>query len=165
MPSLTPRHPDFIDLASTRVITRVEVRATPEEVWEVLTDNERWPEWLPAAKTCRTTSDVAEGVGATRWMHRDLFKVNERFVAWDPPRRWVFTIVDANMPGFVSVVQQAVIERVDDETSVLTYTLAADVAPYMRPAVPFLRWRLGGLFKKGLAGIEGQVAKLRDDVA
>jgi len=160
MPALTPRDTDFIDSASTHITTTVTVNASPEEVWAVLVDNERWPEWFAAAKTCRTTSAQAQGVGATRWIHVDLFKVNERFVAWDPPRRWAFTILDANLPGLISVVEQATINPLGGGKSQLTYVVAADVAPYMRPLVPVLRWRLAGMFKKGLGGIEGQVARL-----
>ena len=165
MATLTPRDTDFVESASTQVTTIVEVKATPNEVWAVLTDNERWPEWFPAAKACRTTSESPEGVGATRWMHFDLFKVNERFVAWEPPTRWAFTILDANLPGIVTVVEQAVIEPVSDVSTRVTYVLAADVAPYMRPVVPFLKWRLGKLFAQGLPGIEQQAAKLRQETA
>jgi len=165
MATLTPRDTDFIESASTRITTIVTVNATPDEVWAVLADNERWPEWFPAAKRCRTTSDQAQGVGSTRWIHFDLFKVNERFVAWDPPTRWAFTILDANLPGLVSVVEQALIEPAADGKTVLTYVVAADVAPYMRPFVPALRRRLGELFTKGLAGIENQVARLRKEAA
>jgi uncharacterized protein YndB with AHSA1/START domain len=85
MPNLTPRDIDFVEQAPVRITTNVELSATPEEVWAVLTDNERWPEWFPAAKACTTTSDPAEGVGSTRWVHFDLFKVNERFIVWDNP--------------------------------------------------------------------------------
>ena len=31
--------------------------------------------------------------------------------------------------------------------------------------VPLLRWRLTGMFEKGLAGIEAQVARLRSEAA
>ncbi len=139
------------------------VAASPEEVWAVFADNERWPEWFPAAKACRTTSDQTDGVGSTRWIHFDLFKVNERFVAWDPPHRWAHTLLDANLPGLVSVVEEAVMEPAGEGRTRVTCTLAADLAPYLRPLAPILRWRLGSLFKKGLAGIEGQVAKLRSE--
>ena len=165
MPSLTPRDPDFIKTASELIVTEVTVSATPEEVWAVLANNERWPEWFPAAKSCRTTSDQVEGVGSTRWIHFDLFKVNERFVGWDPPNRWAFTILDANLPGIVSVVEEAVIVSINDQQSRVTYTLGADLASYMRPVVPVLRWRLGALFKEGLAGIDGQVQRLRQESA
>ncbi len=165
MPTLTPREADFVESAATKVTTIVELKATQDEVWAVLTDSERWPEWFPAAKACRITSENPEGVGSIRWMHFDLFKVHERFVAWEPPRHWAFTILDANLPGIVSVVEQADIEPVDDTTTRVTYVLAADVAPYMRPMVPFLKWRLGNLFAQGLPGIEGQAAKLREETA
>lgn len=127
MPKLTPRGTDFIDSASTQIKTDITVNATPEEVWAVLTDNERWPEWFAAAKECRTTSQGVEGVGAGRWIHIDLFKVNERFVAWDPPHRWAFTILEANLPGIISVVEQALLQPTGDGQTVVTYVMAADL--------------------------------------
>lgn len=163
MPSLASRDTDFMKMASELIVTEVTASATPEEVWAVLADNERWPEWFPAAKACRTTSDQAEGVGSTRWIHFDLFKVNERFVGWDPPHRWAFTVLDANLPGIVSIVEEAIIVPIGDQETKVTYTVAADVQSYLRPAVPVLRWRLSSLFKTGLAGIDAQVAKLRGE--
>ena len=161
MPLLTPKEPGFLDEAPELVLTEVVAAATPDEVWAVFIDNERWPEWFPAAKECRTTSEQAEGGGSTRWIHFDLFKVNERFVAWDPPRRWAFTIVDANIPGIVSVVEQATFEAVGDDRTRVTYTLGAELKPYVRPFAAGLRWRLGSLFRAGLAGIDAQVQRLR----
>ena len=153
---MTPRNTDFVDTAPIRITTVVTAKGAPKEVWAVMADNERWPEWFNAAKSCRTTSDVSGGVGSTRWIHVDLFKVNERFIAWDPPRRWAFTILDVNLPGVVSVVEHALIEPVGTGETRVTYVMASEVAPYLRPLVPILRWRLTGMFKKGLAGIEGQ---------
>jgi uncharacterized protein YndB with AHSA1/START domain len=161
MPALTPRDIDFVDEAALRIETQVEVAATPEEVWQVLTDNERWPEWFPAAKACRTTSETAAGVGATRWIHFDLFKVNERYTVWEPPTQWAFTIVDANLPGITSVVERYLIDPIDSGTTRLSHILAADLAGYMKPLAPFLRWRNGALFANGLTAIEGQIEKLR----
>ena len=165
MATLTPRDTDFTSTAKERVVTERVAAGTPAEVWAVFTDSERWPEWFPAAKACRVTSDEPGGVGSTRWMHFDLFKVNERFIAWDEPERWAFTILDANLPGIISVVEQATFEPVGDDRTKVTYVLAADLAPYMRPAAPFLRWRLGKLFEQGLLGLDAQIAKLRAESA
>jgi hypothetical protein len=88
-------------------------------------------------------------------------QVNEKFIVWEPPQRWAFTILDANLPGITSVVEQATIEPIDDTTTRVTYILASDVAPYLRPLVPALKWRLGRLFKQGLPGTETQAARLR----
>ena len=165
MPDLIPRETDFIDEADQRVVTEATVKATPEEVWTVFADNERWPEWCPAAKACRTTSERAEGVGSARFMHFDLFKVNERFVAWDQPRQWAFTILDANLPGITSVVEHASFEPVGDDETKVTYTIAADLAGYMKPLAPVLRWRLSRLFRQTLDGIEGQVERIRSETS
>lgn len=162
MPALTPRDTDFIDTAGVKIATLVELSATAAEVWAVLTDNERWPEWFPAAKACRTTSEEPGGVGASRWIHFDLFKVNERFIVWEPPHRWAFTILDANLPGIVSVVEDYRVEPIDEDRTAVRHTLAAEFAPYMRPLVPILKRRNRSLFEKGLAGIQGQVEKLRE---
>jgi uncharacterized protein YndB with AHSA1/START domain len=163
MAVLTPATTDFIESAGYRVTTDVDIAATPDEIWAVLTDNERWPDWFPAAKACRSTSDVATGVGSTRWMHFGPFKLNERFVAWDEPREWAFTGLDANLPGIRSLVERATIESIDATTSALTYVLAFDLGPFLRPAAPILRWRMGMLFRQGLGAIEAQVAKLRTE--
>ena len=163
MPTLIPRDEGFIDQALIKIAIDVEADATRDEVWAVLTDNERWPEWFPAAKACRTTSERAEGVGATRWIHFDLYKVNERYITWDPPHTWAFTVLDANLPGITSVVERYVVEATTEGRTTLRHVLAADLAPYMRPLAPFLRWRNGALFKQGLSRIEAQVARLRSE--
>ena len=84
---------------------------------------------------------------------------------WDPPHHWAFTIVEANLPGIVSVVEQATLEPVGDDRTRIIYVLAADLAAYVRPAAPFLGWRLGKLFEQGLAGIDTQIVKLREEAA
>ena len=61
----------------------------------------------------------------------------------------------------MSVVEHALIEPVGAAETRVTYVMASEVAPYFRPFVPILRWRLAGMFKKGLAGIEEQVVRLR----
>jgi len=164
MPKLIPRDTDFVDTAPIRITTVVTAKATPEEVWAVMADNERWPEWFEGMKSCRTTSAASGGVGSTRFVHVDLFKVNERFVAWDPPHRWAFTILDVNLPGVVSVVEHALIEPAGTGETRITYVMASEVASYLRPLVPILRWRLTGMLRKGLAGLEGQVVRLRSEI-
>jgi len=161
MPALTPRETDFVADAPFRLCNEVTLTATPEEAWAVLTDNERWPEWYVPAKECRTTSDVATGVGATRWAHVDLFKVNERIVAWEEPTRWSFTILDANLPGFESVVEDFALSAVGEDRTHVTYTFGCELKAWMRPLTPILKWRLGGILSSGIQGLQGQIDKLR----
>ena len=45
---------------------QVEISASPELVWKVLTDVERWPAWNPDIKAAKLEGDVAEG-SRFRW--------------------------------------------------------------------------------------------------
>jgi len=43
----------------------------------------------------------------------------------EPPQRWAFTLLDANLPGIISVVEQAPIEAAGHDKIVPTYVVAA----------------------------------------
>lgn len=164
MPALIPQDVDFVTGARTVVRVEQDVKATPAEVWAVISDNEGWPDWSPAAKACTTTSG-GTALDSTRWIHFDLFKVNERFVAWDEPHHWAFTILDMNLPGVVAAVEEARIEPIDDETSTITYRVAAETKAFMKPASSLLRRRLTSLFRAGLGNVQARVEKIRGEAA
>ena len=153
MATLTPAGVDFVDDAPLTVETVLTLRQPPQRVWDVLADNDSWPNWFTSCKSARTTSEPGVGVGATRSMHVDLFKVDERFIVWDEPRKWAFTIVEANMPIADTVVEVASLEAHDGGTR-LTYTFAGALKPWLRPLTPVFRWRFERLFRKSLAGLQ-----------
>src|SRR5690606_37301528 len=97
-----PETLDYADRAPV-VIERVGViDGTSAEVWAVLADHPRWPNWFPAVKAAEATSDPPRGVGSTRRVTIPAgITVDERFIAWDepapdhgrddPPGVWAFT--------------------------------------------------------------------------
>lgn len=153
MAKMTPGGLDFIERAPLRVVTEVSLRHSPQQVWDVLVDTERWPEWFRACRAARTTSEGAPGVGSTRWVHIDLFKVNERFIVWDEPERWGFTLLDGNLPLADTVVELARLEPAGDGTR-LVYTFSIALKPWFRPLTSILRWKFSSMFSSSLAGLE-----------
>ncbi len=152
MATMTPGELDFVERAPLRVVTEVSLRHSPRQVWEVLVDNERWPEWFRACKAARTTSATRHGVGSTRWVHVDLFKVNERFIVWDEGERWGFTIVDANLPLADTVVELVQLSPDGDGTR-LVYTFSIALKPWLRPLTGVFRWKFTNMFRSSLAGL------------
>jgi uncharacterized protein YndB with AHSA1/START domain len=87
--------------------------ASPDAVWAVLTDQERWPEWFTTLKSVTVTS-AEMGVGGTRTVSLPGMTVDEEFIAWEPGRLFAFTGV-ASKPGmFDELVEQCIIEPLDD---------------------------------------------------
>jgi uncharacterized protein YndB with AHSA1/START domain len=153
MVKMTPAGIEFADDAPLKVETVLSLRQSPQQVWDVLVDNEGWPRWFRSCKAAHTTSEPGVGVGSTRWAHVDQFKVNHRFVVWDEPRQLGFTNLDANLPIADTVVELITLEGAADGTQ-LTYTFAVALKRWLRPLTPVFRWQFTRLFRRSLDGLQ-----------
>ena len=65
--------------------------ASPEAVFAILADHERWPEWFPVLKKEEVLGPRREGVGTRRLATIPGGKIEELIIAWDPGQRFAFT--------------------------------------------------------------------------
>ena len=63
MGELVKRTIDWIDTAPIRIEGKAESSASPDAVFAVLADHERWPEWFPSVREVIVLGP-ASGVGA-----------------------------------------------------------------------------------------------------
>lgn len=158
MPKCEPVGLDFVDRAGVVVKVEVTVEASPAQVWQVLNDSERWPEWFDGMKECRVTSDSWDGVGSTRLVQVGLMRVDEKMVAWQPEAQWGFYVTQLNLIGYIA---KRMLEVVDIEPaatgSKLTYTGAIDLVPWLRPFGGLLKRQVTTAWQKSLANIDTQV--------
>jgi uncharacterized protein YndB with AHSA1/START domain len=87
-----------------RQLTReVEIDAPREQVWAVVADSNRLPEWAPPVKEVSEISDGPEGVGTRRVCQVEFGgrsgTMTERCVAFEPPQRAAY-VVDDDSLGF-----------------------------------------------------------------
>jgi uncharacterized protein YndB with AHSA1/START domain len=80
-----------------RAESEVFIAASPEEVWAVISDLERGPEWSVVTLECQLTSDGPPGLGCT---YRSVSKfvasevtTEHEIVEWEPPRRMVSRVI------------------------------------------------------------------------
>ena len=142
------------DIAPVRIVTHIRIDAPTASVWQALVDNERWPRWFAKAYACRSTGDQMGGVGSTRWIHVDRFRVDERVITWEPERRWAIAITRANLPLARAMIELADIESIPAGRTDLSYTVALEPTWLARPFTSVLRHRLQRVFGEGLAGLE-----------
>jgi uncharacterized protein YndB with AHSA1/START domain len=69
--------------------SRIEIAASPEAVWEVLTAFERWPSWNPDIKSMTFDGNVAPGA-VFRW-RAGPGTITSRIEEVDPPTRIAWT--------------------------------------------------------------------------
>jgi uncharacterized protein YndB with AHSA1/START domain len=80
-----------------RAQSEVFIAAPPEEVWALISDLERGPEWSVITLECQLTSDGPPGLGCT---YRSVSKfvasritTEHEIVEWVPPRRVVSRVI------------------------------------------------------------------------
>ena len=71
------------------MIVEVEIERPRSEVWSVLSDTERLPEWFAEFEEAREESAGPSGLGSCRALHTPAGHRSGTFeiVEWDPPRR------------------------------------------------------------------------------
>jgi hypothetical protein len=125
MTTLPMQTVDWIDHAPLRVEARAESTASPDKVFAVLADHERWPEWFPRVRKV-TVLGPAEGVGARRRVELPGMTVDEEFIVWDPGARWTFTGYEARPRFTRSLVEDCVLTPRPGGGTAITYTMYMD---------------------------------------
>jgi uncharacterized protein YndB with AHSA1/START domain len=117
---------EWIKTAPLRVEARAESAASPEAVFAVLADHERWPEWFPRVREVTVLGDQRAGVGARRRVALRGMTVDEEFIAWDPGARWAFTGYESRPRFTRSLVEDCVLTARSDGGTDISYTMYMD---------------------------------------
>lgn len=157
MGRLVPRSLDWIADAPVSIPARSESEASPDEVFAVLADHERWPEWFPSVRKV-TVLGPAEGVGARRRVHVPGASVDEEFIVWDPGVRWSFTGVAARPRFTRSLVEDCVLSPLDSGGTTITYTMYLDPPAVLRPAMTLAAGRIRANNQKAMHALARRAA-------
>ncbi|BDU05109.1 hypothetical protein FMUBM48_13720 [Nocardia cyriacigeorgica] len=114
----------FVDTAPHRFTNSVDLRVTPQQVYEVLAEAEPWPRWATVITDVTWTSPHPRGVGATRTVTmRAGMTAAEEFLAWDPGRHMAFRFNACSTRGIHAFAESYDIVPTDTGCR-LTWTLA-----------------------------------------
>lgn len=132
MGTMVPRTIEWTDEAPIKIAARAESSASPDDVFAVLADHERWPEWFPSVKKVTVIGEAA-GVGARRRVAIPGATVDEEFIVWEPGVRWSFTGI-AGRPRFTrSLIEDCRLAPIASGGTAITYTMYLDPPRALRP--------------------------------
>jgi uncharacterized protein YndB with AHSA1/START domain len=164
MGQMTPRSSEWAESAPVRIQATRDMRAEAAAVFAALADHDSWPRWFEQVSRVESIGDRPGGIGARRRVELEGNHVfEEEFVAWEPGRRWGFTILSSSLGGLRSGVELVTLERSGEGRCRVTYTMALD--PKL-PAVPILWFVRRGLRKNleaALARLESYLRGERGD--
>ncbi len=145
----------WFDQAEVSLVFTDEIEATPEQVFDVLADHHGWPDWFSPVKAVSNVGP-GSGVGARRRVQVPPLTVDERFVAWDRPNRYTFTITAISVP----VVRQMAEDWQLTETAtgtVVTNVIAADFPRWARPFRSMIRFGMRQTTSSGVRELKERV--------
>ena len=146
----------WLETADISLVFTAEIDASPEEVFDVLADHEGWTSWFSPVKSV-TDIGPSAGVGARRRVQVPPLTVDEKFIAWDRPSRYTFTITAISLPVVTRMAEDWRLEESAAGTRV-TNVIAADLPRWAQPTRPIVRLVVRQLTASGVVDLKKRLA-------
>ncbi len=151
--------PDLDD-APFRMVQGAVLPGTPDAVFAELADPARWLGWFPLMRRAEWTSPATACVGAERAVAlRLLGTFDERILAWEPGKRFAFTMTASTSPLATQMAEDWRLSREAGGTR-LEWIVAAVPSALGRAGTPVLRQVMKRLFRQGTSNL-GRVLRER----
>jgi uncharacterized protein YndB with AHSA1/START domain len=147
---LRPETLAFTERAPIRIQDRAVVAKSPDEVFAALTDAPGWTRWFPLMTRCEWVTKETSGVGAERVVALTLLGTyRERFIAWEPGKRFSFTMTESSSPLARAIAEDLRLSPVDGgAATALDWTLAAEPTLLGKAAKPILVATMRRVFRE-----------------
>lgn len=152
LPRTTPLSIGDLDRQPLQITETVNIDAEPEEAWQAIADPTTWTRWFPGFNECRAL-DATSGVGATRLVHQDRFRVTEQIIAWEPGRLWGMTVLSINIPALSAMAETATLTPNNSGTTI-TWRVGATMRWWAKPAAGKLKRDTADNFTKASQQLE-----------
>ena len=148
-----------------QVRVATEIDAAPAAVWARVSEHEDTPGWVDAAKRVTLSREGAperNGLGAVRVVEfkpRLWSTIHEEIVRFDPPHAFDYVLFKG-MPGLRDHLGTVAVDDLGDGRSRLRWEVDFEfrtVHPF-RPFVPSFVRDFGGVLKRAVTDLEGQLS-------
>jgi uncharacterized protein YndB with AHSA1/START domain len=146
----------FVERAPVVRVVEAELRTPPAAVFTALVDPSGWPHWFPGVRRATYTTPPPHGVGTIREADVGGTGWTERIVAWDAPRLWAWTVLQATVPFASAQVESFALEPTATGTRV-RWTLALEPRLLARLGDPLAARTMRRLFLRAAANLDARL--------
>lgn len=159
MRSLPPCDLAWIPKAPAIIEVTTYLKAPPDKVFAAFADAAGWTRWFPDMTAARWLDGATGGVGQEREVTiRRLGTFRERFIAWEAPHRFAFTIVATNS-SMLSKLGEDYRLSADGSGTRFDWTMGSEPAGLGKLGTPLLRLLLKRTMRRGIAALDKQLAR------
>ncbi|CAN5652437.1 SRPBCC family protein [soil metagenome] len=151
---LEPTDLAFFETAPARITGRAQLSAPPERVFASLADPSEWLKWFPKVKTIGWTKGTG-GLGSEREVRLGggLGVYRERFIAWEPARRFSFTMYETSSLFVTHLAEDFRLSSEGTGTQV-DWVMAGKLTVLGHIAWPVMRALMSSFFRRGTRKLE-----------
>lgn len=157
MKELVAQGLDYFTSAPVRLFCHASFAAPPEAVFAKLADPASWPTWFPMMKSAAWVGEPVATLGADRDVAlTGLGRFRERMIAWEPGKRFAFTMVQSSSP-FASAMAEDYKLKATATGTQLDWIMAVTPTTLGKIAVPGLRIVMRNIFERGGKRLNAQL--------
>lgn len=148
---------DWIERAPALATCSLHLAAPPPRVFAAFADAAGWTRWFPTMTESRWLG-AGGGLGQEREVAlRGLGRFRERFIAWDEPHRFAFTIVATTSSMILQLGEDYRLTGEGSGTR-FDWTMGSAPAGLGKLATPLLRVALRRIMRRASANLDRQLA-------
>ena len=147
----------WIARAPTTIQLEVALAAPPARVFAALADAAGWTRWFPLMHQASWLPGATGGLGQEREVAlRGLGRFRERFLAWDAPHRFAFTVT-ATTSSMIQQLGEDYQLDADGDGTRLRWCMGSAPRGAGKLGTPILRPTLRAILRRGLANLDREL--------
>jgi uncharacterized protein YndB with AHSA1/START domain len=148
----------WIERAPALVQLTTHLAAPPERVFAAFADAAGWTRWFPTMTEAAWLDDSGGGLGKEREVAlRGLGRFRERFIAWEAPHRFAFTIIATTSPMIAQLGEDYRLTA-DGSGTRFDWTMGSQPRGLGKLATPLLRPMLRRIVRRAVANLDRELA-------
>lgn len=150
---------DYITIAPFCMDHEVKIAAPPDAVFRILTDS-NWADWFVDFRSVTWTSPQPHGPGSTRTVQMKNLAVKERFLVWEPNRRFSFSIDQISQPLLQGMLEDMQLQPADNGRATrFRWRVFYTPAPLMAVVRPMAESIFDDMFHQSLLNLKAYAEK------